>query len=486
MAHPVAAAEFIVLLDTGSSDLYLNTTGRNVRYTNTTDVVAVEKYGKGSATGNIAFAELRLGPYVIPSQAFLDITESEDSSHDGIMGVAFDVASIYENLTLAWGSEAAFELGKSPMTNLFALEPSLPNFFDVHLGRADPSSPNGQTGDGLFSISVHKPGYEAVTSAPKLSRVTPEHWSVLLDSMQINGQPFTFNQSSVEGVPAGKTVAVLDTGFSLPGLPPAAADAIYSTIPGALWSESEGYYVVPCNSSANLSFTLGGVEYPVHPLDVSLINVVEAVVNGTDMNFAFCFGAFTRLSLPPVGFTGFDMILGAAFLRNVYATFDYGDFDPITNTESTPFVQMLSTVTDLSAAWGEFYASRARASASGITILDPEDYLNNFANAGSSAGSGSDSTDSAQPDADVSVSGASSTDDSDDAHKSDTGKYGLAAVGLLGANLAIGIVLLGITLTMCLRGGMKGKSAGGPRYTPVKFKEPADNDPEAAHLRYGD
>lgn len=55
-------------MDTGSSDLWLYTAGRTVQLTNSSDLRAVEAYGKGQVQGNIAFAQLQIGDFTIESQ----------------------------------------------------------------------------------------------------------------------------------------------------------------------------------------------------------------------------------------------------------------------------------------------------------------------------------------------------------------------------------------------------------------------------------
>ena len=61
-------ADATVLLDTGSTDLWIDPTGLDIRFTNTTDIITQEAYGIGAVQGRIAFAELKVGDFVIPSQ----------------------------------------------------------------------------------------------------------------------------------------------------------------------------------------------------------------------------------------------------------------------------------------------------------------------------------------------------------------------------------------------------------------------------------
>ena len=65
---PGLGIDFVVLLDTGSTDLWVDTSGRNVKFTNTTDLVTGVVFGSGQVSGNITFAEVKLGEYTIPSQ----------------------------------------------------------------------------------------------------------------------------------------------------------------------------------------------------------------------------------------------------------------------------------------------------------------------------------------------------------------------------------------------------------------------------------
>lgn len=57
--------------------------------------------------------------------------------------------------------------------------------------------------------------------------------------------------------------------------------------------------------------------------------------------------------------SGFDFILGDSFLKNVYTSFDYGDWTPDNRTAGVPFVQMLAT-TDLEDANREFASVRGK------------------------------------------------------------------------------------------------------------------------------
>ncbi|EIW57421.1 acid protease [Trametes versicolor FP-101664 SS1] len=359
-----------VVFDTGSSDLLVILQGRDINLTNSTDVQTSEAFGLGAASGTIKFADLQLGDSTVKSQAFLDVTQTQDfgNSQDGIIGMSFNAPSaVLDSLAKAFGQDAAAAIGGTPMPALFAQQPDLQKSFDVVLGRADGL---GDPAQGTFLIGAHDETFnQQVSAAPQLTSVSGDHWSAVLDSMNINGKPFQFNASRIQGVPEGKVAAVLDTGFSFPPLPAPAVDAIYSTIEGAVFDRNHSFWIVPCTASANLSFVFGGQEFLVHPLDITFPTVGPFTGDPTT-NVTVCINTFQYLTLDPTQFVGFDIILGDAFLRNAYSSFNYGD------GVTGPFMQLVSTTTDANAALQEFQTQRAATLAKLPPAVDPASVAN--------------------------------------------------------------------------------------------------------------
>lgn len=166
--------------------------------------------------------------------------------------MAFDIANIFNTINSTYETDTAAQYGKGLISNIFSQNPSRPNFCDIHLGR---SSDLDDISDGVFTISEHVEGYEAVANQPKLQRLVQDHWTATLDAMQVNGKDFGFAPSSLKGPPSGKIAAVFDTGFSLPPLPAAAVDYIYGSIEGAV--VDNGTWVIPCLGPTNLTFVFG-------------------------------------------------------------------------------------------------------------------------------------------------------------------------------------------------------------------------------------
>lgn len=352
--------QFPIQLDTGSSDVWVMPPFA-LNLTNTTDIQANLTFGIGQVTGNIAFANMTLGPHTVPSQAILNATNATDfgaifdNNIFGILGLSFDLGSTVFIETVEHFGRGNTQ-GLSFLSRVFAQDPSAPNMFTALLGRSyDEDGPE----EGAFTIGEYVRGLEEVGRQTKLYRTPAQtvnitdtpRWSVVMDGMTVNGKRFAFNQSNVAEVDPGKQVVVLDTGFTFSQIPPAAVDFIYSSIPGAQFNTTSGLWVVPCENTTDVSFEFGGQTIPIHPLDLTTVTS-----NG---NQTICTNAYRGINLPPGAVSGFDFIMGDSFLKNVYVSFDYGDWTPDNRTAGVPFVQMIST-TSPHEARQEFKEVRAR------------------------------------------------------------------------------------------------------------------------------
>ncbi|KAI0642431.1 acid protease [Trametes meyenii] len=365
-----------VLLDTGSSDLIVDLRGRQSKL-NTTNIQAEAGFGKGSVVGTIEFADLQLGGLVVHSQAFLSAGALDNlgETRDGILGLSFDEGSnVQSALTAARGANVAQTQGRTPMPALFAQQPGLNRSFDVRLGR---TSALEDVAPGTFIIGGHdKQFVDQIEGAPRLYAINTDHWDVVMDGMIVDGKPFKFNASRVTGSPVGKVVAGLDTGFSRPPLPPAAVDAIYKSM-GGTFDKRNGQWFVSCKTAGDVAFIFAnstlcsGQKFVVHPLDLST-PVVGIVTDGSGHRRTACVNTYQYLTLDPESFVGFDLILGDAFLRNAYVSFNYGN----NQSDDTPYVQMVSTTTDLSAAKEEFNEQRNAALAKLPPTIEPYEIVN--------------------------------------------------------------------------------------------------------------
>lgn len=146
-------------------------------------------------------------------------------------------------------------MGRTVLANMFNQHAELGNFTVIRLGRSDDGEGPGVSYLDVGEYPEDLKGQFENTSA--IETVTPNDFSLLVDDMSVNGKKVPL-KSSVRGVPSGKAVANLDTGTSSGELPKDILDAMYGGIPGALFSDSDGVWIVPCLEYApNISLTIG-------------------------------------------------------------------------------------------------------------------------------------------------------------------------------------------------------------------------------------
>lgn len=246
------------------------------------------------------------------------------------------------------------------MDRIFLQNTTTPNFISVLLSRVsdDPAGSVPQTGQ--LTVGTVIPGYEAINSQKQLPALVDadgiQHWQTVMDPNGIIGPDgsniITNSTVTSAGGTAQQLRVVFDTGFTFPQVPQGVADAIYGRVPGAVWvagDGSPGYWRIPCDYELNVTFLFNGVQYPIAPLDLTMIETVDSS-SGNAVN---CMSTFQQIS-PTVAdhtkFGAFDMILGMAFLRNAYLLIDFGDFvDGSSSSVGDPFIQLLSTTVAASA-----------------------------------------------------------------------------------------------------------------------------------------
>ena len=232
----------------------------------------------------------------------------QSQGYEGLIGLGPNTGSVIRD-------EVDDASGDSVLDRIFSQNTTSANYLTVLLNRlGDPDSPS----TGQLTISETLPQYSNITSMPKLSvtkvhKLTDEdqHWQVYTDANGVigpDGNPISVD-SIVPSAPDGQLVVVFDSGFTLPQVPRDMADAIYGRVQGAEYNEESEVWTVPCDQLINLSFKFGGVDYPIHPLDVSSsdFNMVNSVGDPG------CIGTFQPITSAFSLLGEYDIILGMAF-----------------------------------------------------------------------------------------------------------------------------------------------------------------------------
>src|ERR1700761_3789613 len=163
------------------------------------------------------------------------------------------------------------------ISNVFAQNSSIPNFISFILQRSESIS---QAPTAKFTIGEYITGQEAIADQPKnavqllpaSSNSSRQHWSIQIDDIRgPDNQSIPFQSTIPHPNINNKPVAVLDSGNSFSQVPSAITDAFYGRVNGASFDYVENMWSVPCDQELNVSFVIAGVIYPLHSLDLALL-----------------------------------------------------------------------------------------------------------------------------------------------------------------------------------------------------------------------
>ncbi|KAN0059701.1 aspartic proteinase precursor [Thecaphora frezii] len=292
------AQSFKVILDTGSSNLWVPSTScssiacfLHAKYDSSASSTYKQngtefkiQYGSGSMEGFVSQDTLRIGDLTVKGQDFAEATKEPGlafafGKFDGILGLAYDTISVngivpplYQmiNQGLLDEPQVSFYLGSSE-----------DNGGEAVFGGSDEAHYEGK----IHWAPVRRKGY----------------WEVGLDKVSLGDQVLELDNGS----------AAIDTGTSLIALAQDTADIINSEI-GAKKSWN-GQFTVDCDRVPNLpkfTFHIDGKPYELEGKDYIL------QVQGT------CISSFQGLNLP--GPLADLWIVGDVFLRKYYSIYDLG------------------------------------------------------------------------------------------------------------------------------------------------------------------
>jgi len=327
----LGGVNYLVQLDTGSSDLWVLNSPTPVPNANVTSQNCNLTYGMGWAYGSISYVNAEFAGISVPSQAFLDVSSAQNPALSygaiGLLGLGFDSLSNIDLIVNATGAST----GRSLLYNLFQDNPSEPNFIALSLQ----STSDDDQVTGSFAIGETEPQYSNVTSTNKIPTWPvdfPTRWNVLLDSFIVGTETYSVS-TGVKGAPSNKAVVLLDSGTSYTYAPTDVCESIYGGVSGAQYNSGLGQWTVPCDAEIDMALQFDNQIFPIHPLDVSPTSLSDP---------STCVGSFVPQSVS-VGAGQFDWLIGDNVLRSVYTVYDFGDFVS-SGAMGNPYIQMLSLV----------------------------------------------------------------------------------------------------------------------------------------------
>lgn len=233
-------------------------------------------YGSGKVKGKLATDTVALAGMSFKYKFGVAATTSnefESFAFDGILGLS---------------------MGKGASDNFLAtLDEANPidnNIFSVSLNRGADG-----TNDGEIQFGATNP--DKYTGDINYSPLKSDggDWSINLDDISFDG-----TKAGVGGR------AFIDTGTTYIFGPPKTVKKMHDTIPGAETSDGT-YFSVPCDSTTPLVFTFSGVDYEISPKDW---------ISPQDSNGKCTSNIYGQEVVES------SWLLGATFLKNVYAVFD--------------------------------------------------------------------------------------------------------------------------------------------------------------------
>ncbi|KAG1889871.1 aspartic peptidase domain-containing protein [Suillus subluteus] len=307
------AQDFNLILDTGSSDLWVATsscsscastefiTTKSSTYQSSGSSLQIT-YGSGSVKGTPSQDTVSFGGFTITQQELLAASSLTsgllDSVLSGIMGLGFNTISAL-NATPFW--QALYNANQLS-------EPLFSFYLERYINQAAmDTAPGGTLTLGGTNSSLYQGSIEYMSLAG-----SPSYWLLDVNSLSVQSKTVSVGSS---------TLAAIDTGTTLIAAPNTVAADVWAQVTGsmALTGEYEGLYAFPCTTDVTVTISFGGSAWTINPADMN-IGPVDSSVSGSTTEM--CAGGIFDIGTS-VG-SGSNVptwIVGDTFLKNVYSVF---------------------------------------------------------------------------------------------------------------------------------------------------------------------
>ncbi|KAF7300341.1 Peptidase A1 domain-containing protein [Mycena chlorophos] len=466
----VNGVPFNLLVDTGSADLWViqpsDSRAASFTYDSTNSQPIVLIYGGGNITGVTASASVQIGDFSISNQAIgvippsgVHVGDILELGLDGLVGTAFGLNNnpFDESFLVA---ELGPVAGQPFLFNIFDSMPVENNFVGMSLSRTDDLEGSA---DASFTVNSLDPLHAAAVSSAAPQAVFPGidvngRWSVLVDAIYVGTTQVPLGDSVVQGTPPGKLVVMMDSGTPTSSIPTALWYALYANIPGSTVGEVDdvAHFTVPCESTTIMTVVIGGVDFPIHPLDLS--NIVTGP--DADLGVAEITRSASPLSAAELPLPAISMSSSETRSCGTFILFNYGDTPSSPGSDAS--IQFVS-LTDAASAQADVTAVRMQAFANGtyppeltttLSGFQPAipGVLPSFLSSGGSDGSAAGALSGSLASGSAEISGSS--------------KYVTVIIGLLAANLLVVLALLVLGIMTYRRTASKAREA---KYQPLQL-----------------
>ncbi|KAF8609037.1 acid protease [Ceratobasidium sp. AG-I] len=307
---------YAVILDTGSSDMWLQSTtcvqctgktfdpASSSSLSNSSTPFSIS-YGIGSAKGTAVSDVVSIGSsgFTIQDQVWGLVNNNLGTpipgNIAGIMGLGFKNLAASQ-ATPFW--EALVSSGQW-------VEPAMSFWMTRHnnVSNANDAEFGGEfimggTNGALYTGDIDYVGLTYPSN--------PTFWAIPIQRITVNGHEVAASNSS------SSALAAIDTATSLIGGPPDVVKKLYAAVPKAKRGNGtlEGFWTYPCSYKVALTINFGGRTWPMTSDDFALATNNPSVCVGAI--FETTLGDNDNAQIP-------QWYIGASFLKNVYSVFRY-------------------------------------------------------------------------------------------------------------------------------------------------------------------
>lgn len=316
------AQNFDLILDTGSSDLWVATssctscgainsctscasteftTSKSSSFQSSGTPLQIN-YGSGSVQGAISQDTVSFGGFTITQQELLAVSATTSGLLggvlSGIMGLGFNTISAL-NTTPFWQALYSANQLSEPLFSFY-----LERYIDQSTMN---TAPGGVLTLGGTNSSLYQGSIEYLSLAS-----SPSYWLLNVNSLSVQGKTVSVGSS---------TLAAIDTGTTLIAAPTTVTASIWAQVPGsmALQGAYAGLYAFPCSTAVTVTMSFGGSTWTINSADMNLGSVPSSVSGTTTQ---MCAGGIFDIGTSVGSGAGVPTwIIGDTFLKNVYSVF---------------------------------------------------------------------------------------------------------------------------------------------------------------------